>query len=88
MADTSKIKEHMQVVGSEGKVVGLVDGVEGLSIKLTKSGPEAGGSHHYIPVDWVKSVDQQVHLSKPGADVLMEWQGHPVKPGEFVPDET
>ena len=46
MADTSKIVEHMQVVGSCGKVVGLVDGVEGLSIKLTKNGPEAHGSHH------------------------------------------
>jgi hypothetical protein len=87
VTDTSKIKEHMQVVGSCGKVVGIVDRVEGISIKLTKDGPEARGSHHYIPVDWVQKVDQQVHLSKPCADAQMEWQGHPVKAGEFIPEE-
>ena len=86
MTDTSKIKEHMQVIGSCGKQVGVVDRVEGISIKLTKDGPEARGSHHYIPVDWVQRVDQHVHLSKPCADVHMEWQGHPVKAGEFIPE--
>ena len=87
MTDTSKIKEHMEVVGSCGKPVGVVDRVAGLSIKLTKTGPEARGSHHYIPVDWVDRVDQKVHLSKPCADVQMEWQGHPVEAGEYIPEE-
>ena len=86
MTDTSKIKEHMEVVGSCGNRVGVVDRVEGISIKLTKDGPEARGSHHYIPVDWVNRVDKQVHLSKPCADAQMEWQGHPVKEGEYMPE--
>ena len=86
MTDTSKIKEHMEVVGSCGNPVGVVDRVEGISIKLTKDGPEARGSHHYIPVDWVNGVDKQVHLSKPCADAQMEWQGHPVKEGEYMPE--
>ena len=86
MTDTSKIKEHMQVVGSCGKQVGVVDRVEGMSIKLTKTGPEARGSHHFIPLDWVLRVDQEVHLSKPCADAQMEWQGHPVKAGEYMPE--
>ena len=86
MTDTSNIKEHMQVIGSCGKQVGVVDRVEGMSIKLTKTGPAAAGSHHYIPTDWVARVDRQVHLSKPCADVQMEWQGHPVAAGEYMPE--
>ena len=86
MLDTSKVKEHMEVIGSCGNRVGVVDRVEGISIKLTKDGPEARGSHHYIPLDWVKRVDQHVHLSKPCADAQMEWQGHPVEAGEYIPE--
>jgi len=82
MPDTSKIKEHMEVFGSCGKKVGLIDKVEGISIKLTKD----TGGHHYIPVDWVDHVDQHVHLRKPCADVQMEWQGHPVQAGEYMPE--
>jgi hypothetical protein len=86
MADTSKIREHMEVVGSCGKHVGVVDRVEGLSIKLTRNDPVARGEHHYIPLDWVKSVDQKVHLVKPCSDALEEWQAHPVEAGEYMPE--
>ena len=36
MTDTSKIREHMEVVGADGVHVGTVDKVDGKRIKLTK----------------------------------------------------
>lgn len=58
MANASQIKEHMEVVGSDGQHVGTVDRIEGNSIKLTKNDPQAQGQHHYIPLDSVASVEQ------------------------------
>ena len=64
MANASQIREHMDVVGSDGKHVGTVDKVEGDQIKLTKNDPQAGGEHHYIPLNSVASVeDDEVHLN-------------------------
>jgi hypothetical protein len=68
------IREHMEVIASDGAHVGIVDSVEGQTIKLTKSDPNANGSHHWIPMDWVQRVDQHVHLSKPSADATRNWQ--------------
>jgi hypothetical protein len=75
MTKTQDIKEHMEVIGSDGQHVGTVDHLEGADkIKLTKSDPKAGGKHHLIPVSWVDHVDSHVHLSKPAKDVQAQWQ--------------
>ena len=58
MANASQIREHMEVVGSDGQHVGTVDKIEGARIKLTKSDPQAQGQHHYIPLNTVASVEQ------------------------------
>ncbi len=58
MANASQIREHMEVVGSDGQHVGTVDKVEGDRIKLTKNDPQAQGQHRYIPLDIVASVEQ------------------------------
>jgi hypothetical protein len=84
MANRANIHEHMEVFGSCGQRVGVVDSVDDRSIKLTKESPEARGEHRYIPLEWVESVDQAVHLSKPCADVQQEWQAHPVREGEYT----
>jgi hypothetical protein len=69
------IQNHMEVVGADGKHVGTVDHLEGGDfIKLTKSDPAAGGKHHFIPLDWVENVDQQVHLNKKSDEAKKEWQ--------------
>lgn len=86
--NAADIKEHMEVVGSDGQKVGRVDRVEGRSIKLTKDSPGAKGDHLFIPLDWVERVDQQVHLNKASADVREGWQAHPFREGEVVPDEA
>lgn len=73
--NTYDIKEHMEVLGSDGKHIGTVDHLEGTNqIKLTKTDAQAGGKHHLIPVDMVDHVDRSVHLKKPSRDVMAQWQ--------------
>ncbi len=70
-----QIREHMEVLGSDGQHVGTVDKVEGEeAIKLTKNDPKADGLHHYIPMDWVDHVDAHVHLKKSSHDARREWK--------------
>jgi hypothetical protein len=69
------IKEHMEVLGSDGKHVGTVDHLDGTDkIKLTKTDPQSGGQHHLISLQIVDSVDDKVHLAKPARQVMLEWQ--------------
>ncbi len=75
MTKIENIKEHMEVLGADGKHVGTVDHLKGVDrIKLTKSDPKSGGQHHIIPVGWVDHVDDNVHLNKPAKDVMAQWQ--------------
>lgn len=68
------IKQHMEVLGSDGQHVGTVDHMEGPgSIKLTK-GDAKDGKHHLIPADWVDHVDQKVHLKKSSQDAKSQWK--------------
>ena len=72
------IKPHMPVVCSEDGQFATVDHVEGRDlIKLTR---DATGKHHYIPLDWVSSVDDKVHVDRPGAQAMREWLDEPVQP--------
>ncbi len=43
-----RIREHMEVVGSDDEHVGTVDKIAGDRIILTKSDPESGGVHHSL----------------------------------------
>ena len=75
MIKAQDIKEHMEVLGSDGQHVGIVDHLEGSDkIKLAKSDPKAGGQHHLIPVAWVDKVDARVHLNKNTQDAIKQWQ--------------
>ncbi len=67
------IREHMEVVGSDGATVGKVDHVQGTEIKLTKSSDKSG-QHHFIPLDWVANVDTKVRLSKAARDAKAQWR--------------
>ena len=67
MVDSSKIKEHMDVIGADSVHVGTVDKVEGKRIKLTKKDSGEGahkGHHHYIELGLVADIEgQKVRLS-------------------------
>ncbi len=70
------IKEHMEVLGADGKHVGTVDCTkDDDKIVLTKSDPQSGGQHHIIPVRLVQSLEEdKVRLNKPARQIMLEWQ--------------
>ena len=72
--DTTKIREHMPIVCSNNKQFGMVDRVEGSSIKLAK---DSSGQHHWIPSNWVTTVDDKVHVDRPGQQAMKEWMSTP-----------
>ena len=69
------IKPHMPVVGSNKGQFAVVDHLEGRDvIKLEK---DKAGQHHYIPLTWVTSVDDKVHVDRPGDQAMREWTTTP-----------
>src|ERR1700749_4043250 len=75
MSDASLVKEHMDVISSDRKMVGKVDHLDRPDrIKLTKQSSPNGEHHHFIPVTWIDHVDQHVRLNKNGADVTAHWE--------------
>lgn len=72
-ASTLQPAKEMEVVGSDGQHVGVIDHVDGGSIKLKRLDPASGGSHHQMPVEWVQMVDQKVTLKVTAADAKSRW---------------
>ena len=70
MIQTSQIREHMEVVGSDGGHVGKVDKVQGDQIELAKFDFGSGFKHHLIPITWVETVQDDklcLNLTKDAA---------------------
>lgn len=58
------IREHMEVIGSDGGHVGRVDHVQGGDIELAKLDLGGGLKHHLIPLSWVEDIeDDKVRLN-------------------------
>ena len=68
-----QIRGDMEVVGSDGLHVGTVDHMDGGRIKLKKVDPAAGGQHHYLVPDMVKSVAGKVVLAMTAAEAKARW---------------
>jgi hypothetical protein len=67
---TSAIREHMEVIGSDGGHIGKVDHVLDDEIELAKLDLGSGLKHHLIPLSWVDSVEDdrvRLNLSKDAA---------------------
>lgn len=77
MADTSKIREHMEVIGADGVHVGTVDRMDGDRIKLSKKDSGEGkhkGHHHFIPASLIAEVEgNKVRLSA-NSDVAVAFE--------------
>ena len=73
MIDTALIREHLEVVGSDGGHVGRVDHVMGEQIELAKFDMGAGLKHHMIPISWVDHVDEHVHLNMTRDEAKARW---------------
>jgi hypothetical protein len=69
-----KVREHMEVIGSDGKHIGTVDKVRGERIILTKNDENAGGIHHSIPCSWIESVDEKVRVNKSADEAMNAWR--------------
>ena len=75
MLNTSQIKPDMPVVCSGNVQFAVVDHLEGTdTIKLNR---DARGQHHYIPMSWVKTIDDKVHVDRPGDQAMREWSTSP-----------
>jgi hypothetical protein len=87
MADLSRVKEHMEVVGADGVKVGTVDKVEGNRIKLTKADSGSHGDHHhYLSGGLVAGVEGNTVRLSANADaaVLLEEE----EGGEAIADKS
>lgn len=71
--ETSNIREHMEVVGSDGKHVGRVDHVRDYEIELAKFDLAGLGKHHLIPTSWIDWVDDKVHLNLTTEEAKDRW---------------
>ncbi len=74
MINPSQIQPQMPVVCSNNKQFAKVDHIEGNSLKLAK---DDKGQHHYIPLAWVQTVDDKVHVDRPGDQVMRTWTTSP-----------
>ena len=75
MGDGLRVSEHMEVVGSDGQHVGIVDKVIDGRIKLTRSDPMADGMHHTLPMDMVEAVEsKRVLLNLPAEEARAIWR--------------
>ena len=87
--NASDVQEHMDVVGSDNKHVGKVDGVEGDRIKLTKSDAMSGGQHHYIMLDAVDSMDRNtLRLRNTAQEAMQQWQAAEMDQGGMAASAT
>jgi hypothetical protein len=82
-----QVREHMEVVGSDGQPVGTVDKVSGDRIILTKNGPMAGGHHHSIPCSWIQSVDERVTINKTAEQARERWTDEENRRALFESDD-
>jgi hypothetical protein len=57
MVSSSDVRERMEVVGSDGGHVGVVDHVEASSVKLARTDAAARGQHHVIDLIDIDRVD-------------------------------
>ena len=62
MAVHDSIRPGMQVLGSDGGMIGRATGVHGDHVHLEPTAGAAGAGHT-VPLDWIARVDEHVHLN-------------------------
>ena len=70
-----QVREHMEVVGSDGEHLGTVDRTAGDRLILTRSDPESGGTHHSISCAMIDRVeDDRVVLDRDADKARERWR--------------
>ena len=68
------IRGRMEVVGSDGDHIGIVDKVVGNRIDVAKDGSAPDGAHQTPPLTAVTSVDNKVHLDRSARTAAQDWR--------------
>jgi hypothetical protein len=72
--NSGKIREHMEVIGSDRRHVGTVDHVEGDSVKLAKS-DSPDGQHHYLDLSCCDHIEgNKVVLNETCEEARSTWR--------------
>ncbi|HKY36451.1 MAG TPA: DUF2171 domain-containing protein [Polyangiaceae bacterium] len=74
MINPSQIQRHMDVVSSRNEPLGSVDHIQGSSVKLVR---DVLGQHHLVPIAWIESIDDKIHLTRSAEEVERLWAGEP-----------
>jgi hypothetical protein len=70
-----QIREHMDVVGSDGEHVGTVDRTAGDRLILTKGDAESGGAHHSLMCTMIDRVEgDKVMLGMTADEAKRQWR--------------
>jgi len=74
-SDTARalIKPHMAIVCSNDKKFATVTGVGTNAIQVSGDADRGGAKAHFIPLTWITSVDDRVHIDRPGDQAMNEW---------------
>ncbi|MGI4764867.1 MAG: DUF2382 domain-containing protein [Janthinobacterium lividum] len=71
---TARLVKDLEVVGSDGVHVGIIDRLDGAMMKLKRKDASADGQHHLLPVDLVRSVEGKAMLSIAAAEAMRRWK--------------
>jgi hypothetical protein len=82
------ISEEMQVLGSDGGMIGRVHAIEADCIKLKRALEADGGTHHYLPLAWVSRVDEHVHLDREAGLARDTWLSSPTEVAGRIPTDA
>jgi len=70
-----QVREHMEVVGSDGEHVGTVDRAAGDRLILTKSDPDSGGAHHSLMCTAIDRVEgDKLILGMTAEEAKQRWR--------------
>jgi hypothetical protein len=83
-----QVREHMDVVGSDGEHVGTVDKVAGDRLILTKSDPDSGGVHHSLSCTDIDRIEgDRVILDCKADEAKSRWRDESRDRALFERDE-
>ncbi len=70
-----QVREHMEVLGSDGEHVGTVDRTAGDRLILTKSDEASGGAHHSLMCTMIDRIEgNQVFLDTTAEEARKQWR--------------
>ena len=70
-----QVREHMEVVGSDGEHVGTVDRTAGDRLILAKSDEQSGGTHHSLMCTMIDRIEgDKVILDQPAEQARRQWR--------------